>query len=245
MLVVDYSSLIFISLFKSKNENVFYSVYKKFHSFSLRSDVQIFELNRILCSINKDFFFYFCEICWLLLLLRDETPGVCFTFGWPYCIERGCHENFLSCGSSVASFASTNAVDADYHLSCVLDIVCCECALALDTRYAFAAEAPIESNRCRQPFTVIHSKIHKRKYSPHFDMHVDLFIYLPTSVWFLARANSTVVHTAKRSPLYLDRNEMEHSIETNSRFTCRTRRIVVRMLFAIRQIDSRTLFMYK
>lgn len=26
---------------------------------------------------------------------------VCYTFGWPYCIERGCHENFLSYGSSV------------------------------------------------------------------------------------------------------------------------------------------------
>lgn len=41
-------------------------------------------------------------------------PGVCYTFGWPYSIERSCHENFLSCGSLLLT--STNA-DADNQLA--------------------------------------------------------------------------------------------------------------------------------
>lgn len=41
-------------------------------------------------------------------------PGVCYTFGGPYSIERSCHENFLSCGSLLLT--STNA-DADNQLA--------------------------------------------------------------------------------------------------------------------------------
>lgn len=122
---------------------------------------------------------------------------MCFTFGWPYCIERGCHENFLSCGGSVASLASTNAVDADYHLSCVCVL---HCVLWTRVRVSYAMCVCCWSADRKQPLPPSArsyiQKIQKRKYSPHFDMHVDLFIYLPTFVWFLARANSIVVHTA-------------------------------------------------
>lgn len=131
--------------------------------------------------------------------------GVCSTFGWPYCIERSCHENFLSCDSSVVRLLAQTLM---------LTIIRLYVSPMRQYTDDATAQAPTAYTYPKQT----EKQASTLRYFPHSIWNVDLFIYL--GIVYRSDFERAICSrwTGRMNAIAL--------YEINSRFTCRIHRIV-------------------